>query len=84
MRSDRVFIHHHTDGLQAVYDGGLDETARSRKSAGYSSSPLSPETTPVALCQQLTGFLERVQPYLRKTSESIHLELRECDMSATV
>lgn len=40
----------------------LDETARSRKSAGYSSSPLSPETTPVALCQQLTGFLERVQP----------------------
>lgn len=31
-----------------------------------SSSPLSPETTPVALCQQLTGCLERVQPTSRK------------------
>lgn len=30
--------------------------------------PLSPETTPVALCWQLTGRLEREQP----TSKEIH------------
>lgn len=89
MRSDRVFVHDHTDGLQAVFDSEyLDETTRSRKSAGYSrpALPRSPQRPPLLHCASSSLDIRREfsSAYLQKTSENIHLELRECDISATV
>lgn len=52
-----------TVGLPLRWNSQEQEICRLQST---SSPPLSPETTPVALCQQLTGCLERVQPTSRK------------------
>lgn len=58
---------HFTESLPLRWNSWEQEIGRLRSTCLVSEppSPLSPETTPVALCWQLTGCLERVQPTSR-------------------
>lgn len=89
MRSDRVFMHDHTDRLQAVSDSGF-ATSMKQLGAGNLQATVSqlfpalPRDHPCSTVPAAHWIFGKSSAYLRKTSESIHLELRECDMLATV